>query len=186
MKDSTGKGGIVPIVMVQQSDGKIIHSLLKKQQQLAKSQSNIDSDSDSKNKNKNSCTETMSIQATINAIKKSNDQNSCIICTDCYKVNDKIIQLPQCKHFFHENCILHWLESHNTCPFCRKELPLEDKKEEDERRRRATSSRGNGSGSGSGSGSGNGSTNGSSAVGTGGSRNIVNVGEAEQWESIFG
>lgn len=121
MKDSTGQANAanntIPIVMVKQSDGNFIRSLLQKQQQQQ-------------------CT----IVTSISADKKSDDCNSCIICTDLYQVNDVIIQLPRCHHYFHEKCIIHWLESHNTCPFCRIELPLENDKEEEDRRRRMTSS----------------------------------------------
>lgn len=35
-----------------------------------------------------------------------------------------MVQLP-CKHCFHEECILPWLELHHTCPICRAELPSE-------------------------------------------------------------
>ncbi len=117
MKDSTGqansKNSTIPIVMVKQSDGRIIKSLLNKKK---------------KHELKQNCE--------IYASKKSNDCNSCVICTDFYHVNDVVIQLPTCLHYFHDHCIVHWLDSHNTCPFCRVELPLEDEKEESERRRR--------------------------------------------------
>ena len=166
MKDSTGKGGTIPIVMVKKSDGQIIHSLLMKQKKENETKDINNEIGQVQQKQQTS----MELKTQIKATKKSNDQNSCIIFTDVYKINDKITQLPTCQHFFHESCILQWLESHNTCPFCRIELPLEDEKEEDERRRRNTST----------------STSGMNN----GGNSLQNAGEGDnerrQWESIFG
>ena len=59
---------------------------------------------------------------------------SCAICQDSFKLGEKVIKLP-CKdpHFFHyeandEDCggILPWLKEHNSCPICREEFPIEE------------------------------------------------------------
>lgn len=48
--------------------------------------------------------------------------NTCSICIDCLNKDEEIIELP-CKHIFHSNCILEWLEKYNYhCPICRKEV----------------------------------------------------------------
>lgn len=50
-------------------------------------------------------------------VKSNNLQ--CTVCMDDFQVGDSARQL-QCEHFFHEDCILPWLELHASCPICRK------------------------------------------------------------------
>ena len=49
----------------------------------------------------------------------------CTICKEDYKTEEKLIELP-CKHTFHEDCILPWLNIHSSCPTCRYALPARD------------------------------------------------------------
>lgn len=137
MKDSKGisnqQSDPIPIVMVKRSDGQIIKSILHSGKQ---------------------------VQLTLEA-KKS--YTSCIICTDLFQVKQVVLRLPLCGHVFHEDCALQWLNKHNTCPYCRRELPAEDEEYEKERRRVGRSH--------------------------GGSHNDANEGTVsseDQWSDIFG
>jgi hypothetical protein len=53
----------------------------------------------------------------------------CSVCKDKYLLNNECDLLP-CGHFFHQDCILPWLELHNTCPICRYELKTDDREYE--------------------------------------------------------
>ncbi|CAN8269814.1 unnamed protein product [Cochlearia groenlandica] len=49
----------------------------------------------------------------------------CAICKDDMVTEENVRRLP-CKHFYHGECIIPWLEIRNTCPVCRFELPTDD------------------------------------------------------------
>ncbi|KAI3689017.1 hypothetical protein L2E82_46965 [Cichorium intybus] len=46
----------------------------------------------------------------------------CSVCLGDYQADDRLQQIPACKHAFHVECIDHWLSTHTTCPLCRLSL----------------------------------------------------------------
>mmetsp|Transcript_28692 Transcript_28692/g.32902 ORF Transcript_28692/g.32902 Transcript_28692/m.32902 type:complete len:483 (+) Transcript_28692:292-1740(+) len=62
--------------------------------------------------------------------------SDCAVCCEQLENSEKVLVVPGCGHIFHEACALAWLQSHNTCPYCRKELPTDDPEYERERRLR--------------------------------------------------
>lgn len=69
-----------------------------------------------------------SILLTAEDVAKNNTH--CAICNDEISLLEKLKKLP-CLHHYHEYCILPWLVTRNTCPFCRYELPSSDASEEE-------------------------------------------------------
>ncbi|XP_057446687.1 E3 ubiquitin-protein ligase RING1-like [Lotus japonicus] len=80
----------------------------------------------------------------------ASDSAQCAVCKDIFGLGDTAKQMP-CKHIYHADCILPWLEMHNSCPVCRHELPTDDPDYEQRAGRRvSTETSGGGGGRSSG------------------------------------
>ncbi|XP_022922932.1 RING-H2 finger protein ATL22-like [Cucurbita moschata] len=51
-------------------------------------------------------------------LPKPND-NICAICLSEYRPKETVKSIPQCQHFFHQDCIHEWLRLNPSCPVCR-------------------------------------------------------------------
>ncbi|XP_060208707.1 uncharacterized protein LOC132636059 isoform X1 [Lycium barbarum] len=58
----------------------------------------------------------------------------CPVCKDNFLLDMEVKMLP-CKHMYHEDCILPWLDINNSCPVCRFKLPTEEDEVNCHRRR---------------------------------------------------
>ncbi|CAD7699474.1 unnamed protein product [Ostreobium quekettii] len=63
-------------------------------------------------------------------------KTSCPVCFDDYAPGQEVQTLP-CGHVLHPGCLAPWLETTNSCPVCRHELPTDDREYEERKERRA-------------------------------------------------
>eukprot|EP00741_Cyanophora_paradoxa_P002226 tig00000571_g2158.t1 len=60
-------------------------------------------------------------------------QNECPVCREEFALHQDVRKM-ECGHVFHDDCLIQWLERHNTCPLCRHELPTLDHDYEERKR----------------------------------------------------
>jgi len=57
---------------------------------------------------------------------RNEERTKCSICLEDFSRGDKVLSLP-CFHIYHEDCIVHWLVDHKTCPICRKDCTEDER-----------------------------------------------------------
>ncbi|KAL1194048.1 Brassinosteroid-responsive RING protein 1 [Cardamine amara subsp. amara] len=64
--------------------------------------------------------------------KESELEKTCAICLENMSGgSEDYFQMPNCSHWFHEDCIIEWIDrDNNSCPLCRQ--PLDEEGESDE------------------------------------------------------
>ncbi|KAG7342593.1 ring finger domain containing protein [Nitzschia inconspicua] len=70
-------------------------------------------------------------QGLIHLRMRGPSKEECVICAQCFGVNDVVTVLP-CGHMHHSVCVLEWLQRKCTCPTCRNELPSEEEHHHEE------------------------------------------------------
>ncbi|XP_024514800.1 RING-H2 finger protein ATL29-like [Selaginella moellendorffii] len=60
--------------------------------------------------------------SSIKSSKKGKAGPECTVCLLQFEENEQVRLLPDCGHLFHADCIDMWLETHSTCPLCRRNL----------------------------------------------------------------
>ncbi|EAR97704.3 zinc finger, C3HC4 type (RING finger) protein (macronuclear) [Tetrahymena thermophila SB210] len=48
--------------------------------------------------------------------------NDCAICLQTFEENEVMIEIVQCKHLFHSECIKVWFKNSVLCPYCRNDV----------------------------------------------------------------
>ncbi|KAK7374345.1 hypothetical protein VNO80_07775 [Phaseolus coccineus] len=51
-----------------------------------------------------------------------NHDTTCAICIEDYEESEMLRMMPQCRHYFHRDCVDAWLKVNATCPVCRNPL----------------------------------------------------------------
>lgn len=60
-----------------------------------------------------------------NDIKSVKKSDTCSICLEEFRSDEKVRQIITCRHIFHQQCIIDWVNHKEKCPNCNQELTKE-------------------------------------------------------------
>ncbi|KAM3586310.1 hypothetical protein VKS41_002832 [Umbelopsis sp. WA50703] len=66
------------------------------------------------------------------ATSSLNSDEACIICKDNFHESQSPVTKMPCHHYFDRECLLPWLQLHNTCPMCRHAVETEEQVKQEE------------------------------------------------------
>ncbi len=66
--------------------------------------------------------ETNEAQDGTNSVNLAQHGHTCAICLQNYVVGEDVVVGRGCPHIFHNDCVMTWLDEHDRCPCCRKEM----------------------------------------------------------------
>lgn len=67
----------------------------------------------------------ISVRRTEVALRVTLKDTVCSICQEEVERGHEVLKL-HCRHVYHTGCVVSWLESHNTCPLCRLQMPNDE------------------------------------------------------------
>jgi len=118
----------IPVVMIGKQDSELLEGFLKN----GKAESSMIDEA---------CSESIASVGIEATLKFESLECECSICQEEIEEGAIVIKLP-CRHHYHKDCVMGWLEKNNTCPLCRKSMPVATSAELQlaERRRRDANS----------------------------------------------